>query len=95
MAILQTALIPKAPRYIGRVGEVVGRDPQSVSVKTGDSTIRILRVADVDSIGGIGETRVPIFRIGDRLGIDLRAELQRLTYRVAEIESRLAVREKQ
>lgn len=93
LVVLKTALVPKAPRYIGRVGEVVGRDPLSVSVKTGDSTLRILLIGDVDPTGKVGEARVPELRIGDRLGTDLRAELLRLTSKVAELESRLAARE--
>lgn len=92
LAILKTALIPKAPRYIGRAGEVVGRDSSSIVVKTGDSTIRVLLVADVDAEGNLAEIRPPNLRIGDRLGIDLRAELSRLTARVAELEARLAGR---
>lgn len=90
IAILKTALIPRAPKYIGQPGEVVGRDARSVVVKTEDSTIRILLIADVNSAGNLAEIRPPNFRIGDRLGIDLRAELLRLTEKMVALESRLA-----
>lgn len=90
LAILKTALIPRAPGYLCRPGEVVGRDATSAVVKTGDSTIRILSVADVDSSGNLAEVRSPGLRIGDRLGLDLQSEVIRLTGKVASLEAIIA-----
>jgi methionyl-tRNA formyltransferase len=53
------------PRYLGNPGQVVGRSPGGVVVKTGDST---LLVTDVES--DAGGRCVPAWPIGTRLDVD-------------------------
>ena len=66
LALLQSALIAKAPRYLGTPGEVVGRDTSGVVVKTGDATLRVLSVAELDGDGMPGPAFTPRFAIGTR-----------------------------
>lgn len=67
LAVLRSSLIPGAPSYIGTPGEVVGRDAAGIVVKTNDSTIRLLAVAELESDGMPGSARTPNFPIGARL----------------------------
>ncbi len=94
IAILKTAVIAKAPIYIGCPGEIVGRDAVSTVVKTGDSTLRIVSIADVDESGAVRNPRPPKLRIGERLGIDLNQEVLRLAKRIKELEDRLSKSER-
>ncbi len=71
IAVLRSALIPNAPSYIGTVGEVVGRDDEGVIVKTGDATLRLLAIAELDSDGMPGPSQSPRFAIGTRLSASL------------------------
>lgn len=64
VAILKSALIDAAPNYIDRPGTIVGRDENGVTVKTGDSTIRLLQVANVAKDGSLEKIRIPRFRFG-------------------------------
>lgn len=59
--IAEGRLIEKAPCYIGTSGEVVGKVPDGVIIKTGDSTIKITGI-----VNERGEKKVPIFNIGSR-----------------------------
>ena len=70
MALLKSELIEGAPSYCDRPGTVVGRGPSGVVVKTGDATLKITRVADVDASGSLVNERTPAFRIGSVLGFD-------------------------
>jgi methionyl-tRNA formyltransferase len=69
LAILRTEQIPAAPRYIDRPGSVVGKGKNGIIVKTGDTTLRVTRVADPED-GGLRRARVPDFRIGAVLGAE-------------------------
>ena len=68
---------PDWPRYLGTPGQVVGRDASGVTVKTGDSTLRVLEVQCAGAAPA-----VPGWPIGTRLGLDtgraLCAVLERL-----------------
>lgn len=86
LAIVQTELISDAPVYIGTVGEIVGRNATSVMIKTGDSTLRITKVADVTKTGNIVNERTPSFPIGMRLGLNLRTEMKRMEARIDKLE---------
>ena len=68
LAILKTRMIPEAPAYIGTPGEVVGRTPRGVVVKTGDTSIEVCETAAVLPGGGLDERRIPALAIGTRLG---------------------------
>ena len=67
VAVLRTERIPAAPSYIDRPGSVVGRDPEGVIVKTGDTTLRVTRAADVID-GNLENGRTPSLRIGTVFG---------------------------
>lgn len=75
IAIIKTELIQKAPSYIDRPGSIVGRESNAAVVKTGDTTLRIVQVADVDSGGLPVNVRPPNLRIGAYLGIDIHTLL--------------------
>ena len=73
---------PTWPQYIATMGEVVGQySGAGVMVKTSDSTLLVKRVQV-----GEGEEHVPSWRIGTRLGMDLRAHLKRLERRLDALE---------
>lgn len=80
-----------APRYIGPVGQVIGRREDGVVVKTGDTAILLLEVQIDD-----GPTIVPRFPIGTgflanwrKAYLDLRASYLALDVRVAALEAAL------
>jgi methionyl-tRNA formyltransferase len=73
---------PSWPTYMATPGQVVGRRPgEGVIVKTGDSTLLVQEVQI-----GEDETRMPTWRIGTRLGINLEVYLQSLRDRIADLE---------
>jgi methionyl-tRNA formyltransferase len=63
VAVLRTERIPGAPAYIDRPGTVVGRVPEGVIVKTGDTSVRVTHVADVVD-EKLENERNPSIRIG-------------------------------
>jgi len=67
VAVLRTKRIPGAPSYIDRPGSVVGRVPEGVIVKTGDTTVRVTHIADVAD-GKLENKRTPSVRIGTVFG---------------------------
>lgn len=67
IAILKAESIEHAPEYISTCGEVIGRDNSGVVVKTGDTTLRITEVADVNEDGSLDSPRIPKLLIGRRL----------------------------
>lgn len=67
IAVLKTELIDQAPSYIDRPGSIVGHDHLGVIIKTGDTSLRITKVADVASSGMLENERVPRFTIGSTL----------------------------
>ncbi|WP_103027999.1 methionyl-tRNA formyltransferase [Salinibacter altiplanensis] len=87
VVILRSEKIPQAPEYIDRPGTVVGRQEGSVTVKTGDTTIRVTKVGDWE--GEIANTGTPNFPIGTTFGINLRQEVSRLSGKVEELERRI------
>lgn len=90
MAITETELIPQAPTYIDRPGSVVGTGPNSCIVKTGDSTLRIQRVASVGQNGALRDKRPPgEFRLGRRLRGRKERQVEQLQKRVEALERRL------
>lgn len=76
---------PAWPRYAATPGQVVGRHPDGILVKTGDST---LLVQEVQRAGHTTET--PSWRVGTRLGVDLAAALRAMTARLEALETQRA-----
>lgn len=66
IAIIESEMINDAPSYIGTPGEVVGRETGGIIVKTGDSTIKIKKVATVNPDGKLINEKTPFFKIGSR-----------------------------
>ena len=75
---------PAWPRYLAVPGAVVGRLPDGVLVKTGDS---VLMVEEAE-LAGQG-TSTPKWPIGTRLGMELLCEMDRLAERVRALEELL------
>lgn len=64
--IIASSIIDNAPKYISTIGEVVGKGENGIDVKTGDSSLRIEKIFEVND-DGEGNEFVPSFRIGARL----------------------------
>lgn len=65
--IAKAELIDNAPIYIDKPGTVVGKDSAGIVIKTGDSTIRLLRFLDAADGKDIAPTCIRIgMRLGDR-----------------------------
>jgi methionyl-tRNA formyltransferase len=69
------------PEYLATPGEVVGRTPAGVFVKTGNSTVLVESV----QIGG-EPAHTPRWPIGTRLGVDAGAVLETLLARLNSLE---------
>lgn len=76
------------PRYLATPGEVVGRTPDGVIVKTGDSTI-LLTDVQIDDRPQDTPHETPHWPIGTRLGIDAVAVVQTLLARAATTAHRV------
>jgi len=88
IVVLESELINRAPAYIDRPGTVVGRIDEGVIVKTGDTTLILKRIATwTDS--GIRSERTPRYSIGSVLGPSLRAQVERLSRRLEQLEKHL------
>jgi methionyl-tRNA formyltransferase len=85
VAVLECELIRQAPVYIGTPGEVVGRSSSGNVVKTGDSTLLMTKIATVGQDGTLEDPRTPTFPISTRMGVDLRARIEVLEERIAEL----------
>jgi methionyl-tRNA formyltransferase len=85
--VLSSEQIPQAPEYIDRPGTVVGRDGGGVVVKTGDTTLKVTRVSDVE--GGMADPKIPQYPIGTTFGRNLSQEVRRLSGRVERLEQRI------
>ncbi len=85
IAVLECELIKQAPVYIGTPGEVVGRGPHGNVVKTGDSTVLVTKIATVGRDAMIEDPRTPTFPVSTRMGLDLRARIEVLEERIAEL----------
>lgn len=76
---------PGWPKYKATPGQVVGvKNNKGVLVKTGDSTILINQVEEKKD-----EVRLPAWRIGSRLGVNLVSCLRELQERIETLERRL------
>jgi methionyl-tRNA formyltransferase len=89
IAILQSELIDKAPDYLGIPGVVVGRDDLGILVKTGDSTLRIIKVASISKEGILEERMTPIYNIGTRFGINPWVVIKNLEERIEKLEKQI------
>jgi methionyl-tRNA formyltransferase len=78
---------PAWPCFLGAAGQVVGREPDGVVVKTGDS---VLLVKEAQLQGNPPEA--PCWRIGERLGVNLACVVRQLQSRVATLEKAAAER---
>lgn len=87
IAIAGAAQINGAPQYLGTPGEVVGRNPDGVIVKTEDSTIQLTKIADVTPDGRLLDWRTPAFKIGTRLGLGDNIFKYDICRRIAHLES--------
>lgn len=85
--IHKAELIPNAIIYIGTPGEVVGRDSEGVVIKTGDSTIKITSISETKDKEML--PIVPVYKIGTRLGLNLRDELRKVKESLKELEQQL------
>ena len=88
IVILSSERIPQAPEYVDRPGTVVGRQEDGVVVKTGDTTLKVTKVADWD--GEVRNPRTPTYRIGTSFGANLREEVGRLRRRIEQMEEKIA-----
>jgi methionyl-tRNA formyltransferase len=86
IAVLRTERINEAPEYIDRPGTVVGRDDDGIVVKTGDTSIRVCRVADLRTDGTRTESRVPAHSIGTVFGVNPFREMEQLRARIRQLE---------
>ena len=90
VALVRSEMVHESPSYIGTCGEVVGRDQDGVYLKTGDTVIKILEIADIDASGALNETRVPRYRLGTRLGTRLLQEVLSLRQEVDELKQQMS-----
>jgi methionyl-tRNA formyltransferase len=72
---------PAWPRYRANGGQVVGRSPGGVVIKTGDSTLQLLEVQVGDE-----DPTAPDWPVGTRLGVNHLALLHRLALSAATPE---------
>lgn len=80
--ILESKLID-APNFIGNPGQVVGRDDDGVSVKTGDSIIKITKIKIND------KKIVPNFNIRQKLGINYKEKINDLTNKISKLKKQI------
>ena len=73
IAIVASELIPGAPSYLGTPGEVVGRAGAGVVVKTGTSTLRLVRAAPARNGSFEPGNGVPSWPLGRRFDRQARA----------------------
>jgi methionyl-tRNA formyltransferase len=88
-AVLAAETIAGARDYLGIAGEIIGADRNGILVKTGDSFIRLTSWAEVMPDGSVGAAKVPSAPRGQRLGRDLKAEIQRAEARIRTLERQL------
>lgn len=78
IAILETRQVKNPVDYICTAGEVVGRHKNGVTIKTGDNVIDVLKYAHIQQDGSLGDSQIPKWRIGTRLGLSLVSEVNNL-----------------
>ncbi|WP_061214978.1 methionyl-tRNA formyltransferase [Syntrophomonas wolfei] len=94
IVILKTELIDNAPTYIGVPGEVIGTNDKGVVIKTGDSTIQITQIGELDQNGELINIRIPLMKIGTRLGFfNPWIELRNLRQKVNQLQIMLNTEE--
>lgn len=86
LAIISAEWIDGAPNYLGTPGEVVGRNPRGVVVKTGDSTLWVTQIADISPEDGVVNQRIPHFRIGTRFGLNTARLMCDFQHRISQLE---------
>lgn len=89
IAIVKTKLLPQAPFYIGTPGEVVGRTEEGVFIKTGDTSLLISQIADLDLNGKPINIYTPRFSIGERLGRNITNEMNLLREQIKDLKEEL------
>lgn len=88
IVILKTEPIDNAPEYIGIPGEIVGTNEKGVVIKTGDTTIQVTRIGEMDQNGEIINVRIPSMKIGTRLGFfNPWMELRSLRQKVNQLQT--------
>ncbi len=87
--ILTARRIENSPIYLSTPGEVVGRPTEGVFVKTGDTTLLLTCAAPIDPKDKIGESFVPRWRIGTRLGGAAAQEGLELRKKIHELDSQI------
>jgi hypothetical protein len=65
IAVLKTHLVANAPSYIAAPGAIIGRGPDTIWVKSGDSFLAVDRLARVAGDGRL-EPDMPLPAIGAR-----------------------------
>jgi methionyl-tRNA formyltransferase len=88
LVITESEKILEAPEYIDRPGTVVGRDQHGIVVKTGDTTLKVTKIADWN--GEVRNPRRPKYRIGTSFGVNLQSEIRQLSSRIDQLEQRIA-----
>ncbi|WP_263810682.1 methionyl-tRNA formyltransferase [Salinibacter pepae] len=91
VVVTEAERIPNSPEYIDRPGTVVGKSSDGIVVKTGDTTLKVTKIADWE--GEIVDPRVPKHRIGTVFGQNLKTKVKRLSDRVSELEQRISTLE--
>ena len=87
LVILKTEIIENAPTYTSVTGEVVGIQNNGVIVKTGDTTLRITMICDLNENDQLVNERIPLLKIGSRLGFDNPwIELKHLKQKINQLE---------
>ena len=67
IAVICAEMIPDAPNYIDCPGRIVGRDDNGVTVKTGDTSLKVTEIADLEENGHLSNQRCPKLRMGGEL----------------------------
>ncbi len=88
LVIIEAEKILEAPEYIDRPGAVVGRDQDGIVVKTGDTTLKVTKIADWN--GEVTNPRTPKHRIGASFGVNLQSEVRQMSSRIDQLEQRIA-----
>ncbi len=92
VVMIESEKISEAPEYIDRPGTVVGKDGSGIVVKTGDSTLKVTKIADWN--GEISNPRSPEHRIGTSFGVNFQREFRRLSGKIERLEKRIDQLEK-
>ncbi len=89
IAIVRSDILTDIPAHIGTPGEVVGRDPSGIYVKTGDTVLKVTQIATFRSDGSLGTTDTPTYPLGTRLGTRLLEEFIALRQEVDKLQEQI------